>query len=478
VPAHRRLVVLLFLLLSATAFLAQAQVSFSAAVAQALAAAKIPAGGAAAIVQEVGAARALLSVNPATPMNPASVMKLVSTYAALELLGPAYRWKTEAYTTGTVRDGVLDGDLVLKGYGDPKLDLEAFWILLRALRGKGLRDIRGDLVLDRSHFERAAGDAARFDGDAFRPYNVLPDALLVNYKSLRFAFAPEPERGTVRLYVEPRPPALEVVNALKLTEGACPEGAAFRELLKATFEPARRRAIFAGRYPVSCGEKELDVALLEPNDHVAGMLRQLWAELGGAWTGAAHEGQVPAGARLLHTLDSPALAEIVRHTNKFSNNIMARHLYLTLGAEGAGAPANSDKASAAIKAWIARKGIAAPELVLENGAGLSRIERISAGNLAALLQAAWRSAVMPEFIASLPVAAVDGTMRRRLKGEGIAGQAHIKTGLLSDARAMAGYVLDRSGRRHVVVMIVNHPGAPESQPAMDALLRWVYEGAR
>jgi D-alanyl-D-alanine carboxypeptidase/D-alanyl-D-alanine-endopeptidase (penicillin-binding protein 4) len=161
-----------------------------------------------------------------------------------------------------------------------------------------------------------------------------------------------------------------------------------------------------------------------------------------------------------------------------SNNVMARHLYLTLGAESAGPPATSDKAATAVRSWLAHKGIPAPELVLENGSGLSRVERISAGSLASLLQAAWRSAVMPEFIASLPVAAMDGTMRRRLVGSGVAGQAHIKTGLLSDVRAMAGYVLDRGGRRHIVVMIVNHPGAHESQPAMDALLRWVYDGAR
>ena len=462
-------------LLIGTASAARAQVSLPPQVAQALAASKLPAGSVAVVVQEVGAPRAAISVNPATPMNPASVMKLVTTYAALELLGPAYRWKTEAYAGGPLREGVLEGDLVLKGYGDPKLDLEAFWVLLRTLRGKGLREIRGDLVLDRSHFERAPGDAARFDGDAFRPYNVLPDALLVNYKSLRFAFLPDPERGAVRLYVEPRPPALEVVNVLKLSEGACPEGSAFREMLKPTFEPARQRAIFSGQYRASCGEKDLNVALLEPNDHVAGMLRQLWPEMGGAWSGAVREGQPPQGARLLHAMESAALAEIVRDTNKFSNNVMARHLYLTLGAENGGAPANGAKAFAAVKAWLAAKGIAAPELVMENGSGLSRIERISAANLAALLQAAWRSPVMPEYISSMPVAAVDGTMRRRLLGSSVAGQAHIKTGLLSDARAMAGYVLDRSGRRHVVVMFVNHPAAHETQPAMDALLRWVYE---
>ena len=462
-------------LLAAALPAAQAQTSFPPAVAQALAAARIPASAAAAVVQEVGAARSTLSVNPSASMNPASVMKLVTTYAALELLGPAYRWKTEAWVMGSLRDGALEGDLILKGGGDPKLDLESFWILLRALRGKGLREIRGDLVLDRGYFEGVAGDAGRFYGDPFRPYNVLPDALLVNYRSLRFVFLPELERGAVRIYVEPRPTALEVANVLRLVDGTCPEGRAFRDMLKPTFEPARQRAIFAGQYPSSCGEKDLNVALLEPNDQVAGTFRQLWAETGGSWTGSVREGQAPAGARLLHSHDSPLLAEIVRHTNKFSNNIMGRHLFLTLGAEASGSPANPQKAGAAVRGWIAGKGLAAPELVLENGVGLSRTERVSAATLAALLQAAWRSSVMPEYIASLPIVGLDGTMRRRLKGDGVTGQAHIKTGLLNDARAIAGYVLDRGGRRHVVVMLVNHPNAAESQAAMDALLRWVYE---
>ena len=216
------------LLFGVAACFAQGASTLPAGVNQSLLATKIPAANIAVVVQELGVQRETLKVNGALPMNPASVMKLVTTYAALELLGPAYRWKTEAYVTGPMRDGSLEGDLVLKGYGDPKLDLEAFWVLLRALRGKGLQTIRGDLVIDRGHFERAPSDAARFDGDPSRPYNVLPDALLVNYKSLRFAFAAEPERGTVRVQVEPRPPALEVVNSLKLTDGACPEGSAFR----------------------------------------------------------------------------------------------------------------------------------------------------------------------------------------------------------------------------------------------------------
>jgi D-alanyl-D-alanine carboxypeptidase/D-alanyl-D-alanine-endopeptidase (penicillin-binding protein 4) len=443
-------------------------------VAQALAAAKVPQANVAVVVQELGVHHETLRHNASAPMNPASVMKLVTTFAGLDLLGPAYRWKTEAYAAGPIQDDALAGDLVLKGYGDPKLDLEAYWMVLRALRGRGVREIRGDLVLDRSYFERNGGDAGRFDGDPFRPYNVLPDAVLVGYKSLRFLFSLDAGRG-VRIYVEPRPPALEVVSTLRVGDGPCPEGSAFREILKPTFEPARQRAIFAGVYPASCGEKELHVALLEPNDHIGGVTRQLWTELGGTWKGSVREGVLPPDARLLHTQESDPLAVIVRDINKASNNVMARHLYLTIGAESAGAPASTRKAFSAVQAWLASRKVIAPELVIENGSGLSRAERISAANLAGLLQAAWRSAVMPEFMSSLPVAAMDGTMRRRLKGDGIAGQAHIKTGLLQDVRALAGYVLDRKGRRYAVVMLINHPNAHQAQASGDALLRWVYE---
>lgn len=452
---------------------------FPGAVAQALRAAGVPLAQVAIVVQEVGASRPALALNPGTPMNPASTMKLVTTYAGLELLGPAWRWRTEAYLGGPLREGVLEGDLVLRGNGNPRLDYEAFWMLLRSLRGKGVREVRGDLVLDRSYFERSGGDAGRFDGDEFRPYNVLPDALLINYKSLRFSFMPEPERGTVRIAVQPRPPTLELGNTLKLAgDGPCPEGRAFRDQLRPVFESAPRpRASFSGTYPLSCGERDLHVALMTPNDYAAGVMRELWTETGGSWAGNARDGAMPAGARPFASAESPALSEIVRDINKFSNNVMARQLFLTLGAESAGPPARTETSARAIRQWLAAKGIPATELVMENGSGLSRNERISASTLVAMLQAAWRSPVMPEFIASMPLAAVDGTMRRRLKNDPVAGQAHVKTGLLSDVRAIAGYVLDRSGRRHAVVMVVNHANAHQTQQAQDALLAWVHQRA-
>jgi serine-type D-Ala-D-Ala carboxypeptidase/endopeptidase (penicillin-binding protein 4) len=471
---------LLFCSLLALTALSSQAAEMPIAVLRGLQAVGIPPSSVAIVVQETGAAAPSLAVNSRVTMHPASLMKLVTTFAALELLNPAYRWKTEVYADGA-RDGdVLEGNLVLRGYGDPKLTYESFWLLLRSLRARGLREIRGDALLDRSYFGAVAD--GRIDDEVFRPYNVTPDPLLVNFKSLRFVFLPEAEREAVRVFVEPALPGLEVVNTLRLTEGGCPEGRAFRDLIRADFQPRPPRASFTGAYPMSCGEKDLNVALHFPEDYVEGMIRQLWSEMGGKWEdrngrkGQVREGAVPLGATLLYTHESDPLGEIVRDINKFSNNVMARQLYLTLAAETGGAPARPEAAFLSIKQFLKKKGINAPELVIENGSGLSRAERASAATLAALLQAAWTSPVMPEFIASLPVVAADGTMRRRLRGDAVAGNAHIKTGLLNDARAIAGYVLDRNGRRHVVVMIINHPRAPEAADALDALLAWVYQG--
>jgi D-alanyl-D-alanine carboxypeptidase/D-alanyl-D-alanine-endopeptidase (penicillin-binding protein 4) len=453
--------------LLALTYSAMAAAALPAPVLQALKTAGIPARSVGAVVQEIGAARSALAHEAADVMNPASVMKLVTTYAALELLGPAYRWKTEAYVDGN--------DVVLKGYGDPKLTYESFWMLLRSLRGRGLSDIRGDLVLDRSYFGAVAN--GRIDDDAFRPYNVTPDALLLNFKSLRFNFIPT--ESAVSVFAEPALPGLEIVNRLKLAPGACPEGRAFRALIQAEFQPKPPRASFTGAYPIACAEKDLNVALYEPQEYLAAMVKQLWAEMGGSWNGVVRQGSVSPAARLVYVHESEPLAQIVRDINKFSNNVMARQLYLTLAAEMGGPPARPELALVSIRHWLAAKGVKAPELVIENGSGLSRLERASAGTIAAVLHAAWRSPAMPEFVASLPVVAADGTMKKRLLGEGVAGRAHIKTGLLQDVRSIAGYVLDRHGRRHLVVMIINHPRASaEGQPALDAMLAWVYEGAR
>lgn len=442
-------------------------------VAQALVQAGIPEASVGIYVQDVGAERPLIAVGDERPLNPASTIKLLTTFAALDQLGPAYQWETEAYTNGTLQGDVLAGDLILKGYGDPRMTLENFWLMLRGLRARGVREIRGDLVLDRSYFAAQEIDPAGFDNEPTRPYNTPPDALLVNFKALRVQFVPDAERRTLKIIAEPALPQVQILNNIVLDTAPC--GDWISRLKLATLgDSAGARLLFSGNYSASCGEKDRNYSVLGHSQYVHGLFTLLWHELGGTFSGGVRDAKTPADARRLLAHQTQALAEIVRDINKYSNNVMARQLYLALGAITLGAPASAEKSASAIKQWLTARRLSFPELVLENGSGLSRVERLSARSLSRLLLAAQHSAMMPEFIASLPLVAVDGTMKKRLAGAEIAGQAHIKTGSLSGVRAIAGYVLDSKGHTMVVVCIVNHAQAAGAQAAQDALLKWVY----
>jgi D-alanyl-D-alanine carboxypeptidase/D-alanyl-D-alanine-endopeptidase (penicillin-binding protein 4) len=449
--------------------------SLPAPVAQSLARAGVPASAAALWVQDVDAARPALAVNATQPMNPASLMKLVTTFVALEVLGPSYTWRTEAHLAGTLADGALDGDLVLKGYGDPKLTMEGFWFFLQGLRARGLREIRGDLVLDRGWFEAGAIDPARFDGEPLRAYNVPPDALLVNFKAVRFLFAPDGAGRAVRVVAEPALANVELSATVRGVEGGCGD---WRSGIKLDVRPLPGRTLveFVGAMSAACGERYWNLALLDHREYVAAIFRAMWESLGGTLRGGVRDGLAPAGSRAFAVAESPTLAEVVRDVNKFSNNVMARQLFLTLSAETMKLPGRADRSARAVQSHLASRGIEVPELVMENGSGLSRQERISAAGLGRVLIAAWRSPVMPELVASLPVVGTDGTMRRRLRDASAAGQGHIKTGSLAGVASIAGYVLDRAGKRVAVVFIVNHPNANATAAAQDAVLRWVHDG--
>ncbi len=436
--------------------------------------ANVPLENVAVFIREVNAREPLLTLNPDKSMNPASVMKLFTTFAGLELLGPGYAWKTEVYAGGEIRNGVLKGDLILKGGGDPKLTVERFWLLLKQLRERGLQSIQGDLVLDRSLFEDVAFDPAKFDGEPLRAYNVSPDPLLLNFKTVRFSFAQSVDGKSVSISPDVKPAQIEIKNRVKLIDAPCGDWRERVTLDVQTVSSTQLKISFAGNYPRSCGEKTWNVSLLDHARFVGGVFASLWKDVGGDWKGAVKLTGTPLDAKLIATAESPPLAEVIRDINKFSNNTMARQLFLSLAAEKSSPPATPKAAGEIVKDWLRKKDIAAPELVLENGSGLSRTERASAATLGAMLDAAWRSNVMPEFISSLPLLGVDGTLRKRARGESVAGQAHIKGGTLSDVRAIAGYVLDSSGKEWVVVMMVNHANAPLTQDAQDALLAWVY----
>jgi len=431
---------------------------------EALKHAGIPLSGTSIVVQQTQARQPVISHNAKQAVNPASTMKLLTTLVGLETLGPAYRWKTEAYLDGKLENGVLHGNLVFKGYGDPKLTVEQFWMWLHELRQRGLREIRGDVVLDRSFFEPANHDPAAFDNDPVRAYNVGADALLLNFNALRLRLIPN--GGTASALLEPDLSGYTLDNRV-VTSATLPCHG--DDAFKARLESAR--IVLEGAIPANCGEVEDYISLLPHDDYFLAVFGALWKELGGTLQEKLRAGSAPNQPPFA-TRHSPPLAEVIRDINKFSNNTMARQLFLTLGAAD-GVPGNISGGTAAVQRWLDKQQLQFPELVLENGAGLSRTERISAQHLADILQRAARSPFSAELEASLPILGMDGTVKKRLNGNGIAGHAHLKTGTLEGVKSIAGYVHAQSGKQWIMVFIINHPNAKYGQAAQDALIEWL-----
>jgi len=456
------------------------------AVKQALKQAGIPQSAVGIVVQQTGGRKPLISLNARQAMNPASTMKLLTTYAGLDLLGPAYTWKTEAWLDGELKDGVLHGDLVLKGYGDPKFTIEQFWLWLAELRARGLREIHGNLVLDRSFFDLPPHDPAAFDNDPVRAYNVGPDALLLNFNTLRLRYLPDGDK--LNVITEPPLDGIRLDNRLIPEPAGSCDGWDDRVIV----QPGGDSVVLQGGYPGECGEREHNLSVMPHPRYMEAVFRALWKELGGTLNGELREGTAKDDAKLFSTHHSDPLSTIIRDINKFSNNVMARQLFLTLGAtaftpsplagEGGGDGAkkeatftNVERSVLAAQDWLHRQRLDFPELVLENGAGLSRTERISAQHLAQLLQSAATHPFSAEFEASLPILGVDGSVKKRLKESPSAGHAHLKTGTLEGVKTIAGYVRSRNGREWVVVFFINHPHAKYGQDAQDALVQWIQQ---
>ena len=395
-------------------------------------------------------------------VNPASLMKLATTTAALDTLGPAFVWRTPVYVDGPVRDGILQGNVYIKGSGDPRLVVERLWLLMRRIQGLGIQKIQGDIVLDRSAFEVPTRDAASFDGEPLRPYNAAPDALLLNFKSLLIQFVPDRAANVARVQIEPSLAGVQFPATVPLSNGDCSD---YRTALRADWtDPTRIR--FAGNFPAVCGEKMWPIAYAAPQQFAQRAIAGMWQQLGGQLSGQVREGGVPANLQPTFNVESASLAETIRDINKYSNNVMAQHVFLTLSQQQRGVGSFDASREVMQRWWHERVGGEAP--IFDNGSGLSREERISAQALARLLQVAWASPTMSELMSSLPVTGLDGTMKRS-KAQ---ASAHLKTGSLRDVAGVAGFVDTASGKRLVVVAILHHANANAARPALDAMIDW------
>jgi len=445
-----------------------------APIAKVIAAQHLPPNSASFIILDMESGKPIAGENIDTPRSPASTIKTVTTFASLDLLGPSYLWHTRALIRGELSNGVLDGDLILQGGGDPYLSLERWWSFARTLRDRGLKTIKGDIVIDNTAFSLPPEDPGAFDGRPNRSYNVLPDALMVNFQSVEFRVVPNASMHRVDVVATPAPVNLVIENHVALASGRCAGAAS-----QVDFEvPSEHwdRVVFSGALAPSCAERTFARVLLRPTDYAFGTFVELWRELGGEFAGKLRVAPTPAEARPFMVFDSLTLGEIVRLTNKYSSNLMARHLLLTMGEDRFGPPATLEKGAAAIAEWSHERGLALDGMDIDNGSGLSRSTHISVLQMARVLSAAYHSRFAPEFVASLPLAGIDGTLRSRMKTSP-AGSVRLKTGHLDGVTGVAGYVTATSGKTYVLVSLVNDPRADygAGEPIHAALVTWMQD---
>jgi D-alanyl-D-alanine carboxypeptidase/D-alanyl-D-alanine-endopeptidase (penicillin-binding protein 4) len=453
---------------------ATAQDSLPAAVRTVLNHRKLPDSNLSLYVENLRTGETVLAWNEDKPRNPASVAKLLTTLVALETLGPAYTWKTDIYYAGEIKDEALEGDLLLKGYGDPFLTTERLWTMLHAVRDTGISRINGNVLLDDGYFDVGEHDPGAFDNSPLRAYNVAPNALLMNFKVIQYQFTPDAGGGKVNVRLHPELENLQVVNQLSIGEGRC---SGYQRGI--TIMPGEDvdQMIFSGTFPRGCSSYAMSRTALNHNDFAYGLIKSVWSEMGGEISGGWENVTTPEELKPVLTFNSPSLAEIITMVNKYSNNVMAHQLLYTLAAEKFGAPGTEENGRLVVRQWLEERGFDVEGLRFDNGAGLSREGRMSARHLVELLRYAYRSRYMPEFMSSMSLAGMDGTLSSRFRHDPLSGMAHIKTGSLDDVTAIAGFLQARSGERYIVVSLHNdtnvHRGT--GQEVQEALLRWVFE---
>lgn len=453
--------------------------------------------------------RPVLAWRDAVPHKPASTAKLVTTLAALETLGASHRWYTGFYATSQPdRRGVLKGGLWIRGGGDPAFVVEDFALEIERLAALGVKRIEGNVTVDRSLFAVPAVDPGAFDGRASRPYNLPPDAALVNYRAITLEFTPDPAKGVANVVMLPPLAGVTVPKTIKLSRGGCGDWKTSIGFKLVKGPKDTKRVVLNGTLPARCGAKNFSVIALEADEYFERLFRELWERDGRKWTGHVVTGPVPENAERILLRMSPTLAEVTALTNKWSNNTMARQILLSLGVHRVGkafeaerkakaeaeksAPAKKtaqkktpekkplvfpptatiEDARAELRDWMASRGIPADEITIDNGSGLSRETRVTGRAMTRLLAAGFSGPYMPEYLASLPITGKDGTMARRHYAP---EEGRIKTGYLNDVRSIGGYIHAQNGERYAVYASVEgEKNVPNGIAFLNAVIDWVY----
>jgi serine-type D-Ala-D-Ala carboxypeptidase/endopeptidase (penicillin-binding protein 4) len=451
-------------------------------VASAIAASGLPARSFGLYAQEVIGERRAFSLNEEVPYTMASTTKIVTSLAALDLLGPFYRWRTSAYALGTLADGKLVGDLLIVGGGNAQLTTAGLAAWFKRMHDQGLREIEGNIVLDRYAFQLKPSDHANTPmQSASEPRHVWPDAMTLDEG--RISLLVQPGRsGRAALTFRPALGDVRIDN--RLQSGAAGDACTAEPLWQASAN-GRASVIVQGSWGPACGTRTITFVPPADSGIAARVLPAMWAAAGGKLRGRVVSAKavpgvspIPLGAdgEPLPPLSfdrSKPLTELVRDINKESDNVGARNLMLSLSPGFPARPATIAGAQRTVQLWLRDQGLADGDVEVENGSGLSHSERAKPRAMVQLLRKAWRADQAQAFFESLPIAGIDGTLKNRLQGGRAAGKAYLKTGTLNDTRALAGYVYAASGKMYAVALMVNSADPALGRPALDAMIEWL-----
>ena len=425
-------------------------------------------------IKEAGArGKVVASLNAEKTRIPASMIKVLTTYAALLKLGFSYRWQTKFYTTGRLKNGVLYGDLLIKGFGDPTLNSKDLTKIVSYIRAEGIRKVQGNIVIDRSYFKVGNADSSGFDENPYSAYNAMPDAMMFNERVSTVCVTPN-KKSVTKKHMDH---SYTVVNNLQYVNKSC-RGKYSWPRVKIDKKTSTPKVIIHGKISKRCGKRNICKVLTKPYKSFYYALKEKMKEEGIGVSGHLKLKKIPKSATELFTYYSASLEKIISKTAKKSNNLYARHLLLLLGAKTYGAPATLQKGRDAIVKILSSKGaLGTGVLRLDNGSGLSRVAKMNAKLLATMYDHAY-DRYGQRWMNTLSIAGLDGTIKRRFRGTVVRNRAWMKTGTLRRVKNIGGYVKNKAGKRYTVVILVNSTKSKyRGAKLQNEIIKWLVNGA-
>ena len=394
--------------------------------------------------------RVIASLNAAKTRTPASVVKVFTLYASVLKLGFDYRFPTQFYMAGSLKNGILHGDLLVKGFGDPSLSEKDIPNIVRRIKAKGIGKITGNIVIDRTYFNVGTQNNSGFDKHTYSPYNAMPDAMMFNERVSTICVVPN--KNDVHKKVSDG--SYIVTNHLQRVNKPC-RGRYSWPAVKIDESKALPEVVLKGKISKRCGNRNICKVITKPYKSFYYALKDALSNEGIVVAGTMKLRKIPPHARILFTHYSKSLEKIVSKTAKKSNNLYARHLLLFLGAKLYGAPATLSKGRKAVKQILRSDGVmGSGNFRIDNGCGLSRSAKLNAKLLAKLYDHAY-DRYGTRWMKTLSIAGVDGTIKRRFRGTVARNRAWMKTGTLKHVKNIGGYVKSRAGKVYTAVILVN-----------------------